>query len=102
MSYSYYLIHGLTLKAIALVMLRVIPPASPTSTAAFWIGLPVFFFLTLASSTLLFILIEKRFSIFSPASGPTGAKVAPATEGAAVEGSVALATEVNLQQIGSG
>jgi peptidoglycan/LPS O-acetylase OafA/YrhL len=99
MSYSYYLIHGLTLKAVALVMLRVIPP-STVSTAAFWIGLPIFFFLTLVSSTMLFILIEKRFSIFSPSSSPTGDKVAQAHEVATADGGVALATEVNLQQLG--
>ncbi len=69
MSYSYYLIHGLTLKGLALVMLRLIPPSS-ISPLAFWIALPVFFFLTLVSSTLLFIFVEKRFSILSPAAAP--------------------------------
>ena len=99
MSYSYYLIHGLTLKGISLVMLRVIPP-SPFSTVAFWIGLPVFFFLTLASSTMLFILIEKRFSIFPPSSS-TDDKVAQAAEVATADGvGVALTPEVNLQRLG--
>ena len=36
------------------------------SLAIFWLGFPVTFFLTLISSTLLFILVEKRFSL-SPA-----------------------------------
>jgi peptidoglycan/LPS O-acetylase OafA/YrhL len=62
MSYSYYLIHGLTLKGIALVALAFIAPSN-VSVIAYWIALPVFFFLTLATSTLLFVLVEKRFSI---------------------------------------
>jgi peptidoglycan/LPS O-acetylase OafA/YrhL len=52
MSYSYYLIHGLTLKGIALVALALIAPS----------GLSVFF-RTLGTSTILFVLVEKRFSI---------------------------------------
>lgn len=61
-SYSYYLIHGLTLKGISLIAFYLFP-ASALSAAAFWFGLPVFFFLTLVSSSLLFVLVERRFSI---------------------------------------
>jgi exopolysaccharide production protein ExoZ len=85
-SYSYYLIHGLTLKGIALVVLRLVP-AQGLSTAAFWLGLPAFFFLTLVSASLLFILVERRFSIHVPAAKHAGA-------GVAVVGSVESAAAV--------
>jgi peptidoglycan/LPS O-acetylase OafA/YrhL len=69
MSYSYYLIHGLTLKGIALVVLPFIVP-SRTSVVLYWMALPVFFLLTVFVSTLLFMLVEKRFSI-QPVNTPS-------------------------------
>ncbi|HEX8920807.1 MAG TPA: acyltransferase, partial [Pyrinomonadaceae bacterium] len=81
MSYSYYLIHGLTLKAISLLVLR--PALSPTlETVAFWLGYPVFFLLTLVTSTLLFVYVEKRFSLLTPTQQPAQSK-APAPDEAA-------------------
>ncbi len=62
MSYSYYLIHGLTLKGVALVAHKLIPPADG-SIMAFLVGLPPAFAMTLLSATALFVLVEKRFSI---------------------------------------
>lgn len=96
MSYSYYLIHGLTLKAIALVALRAeLSPA--LSTVAFWLGYPLFFLLTLISSTLLFIYVEKRFSLVT--SAPQAAKgEAPPPGDAAV---ATLPTEMNLPTLGA-
>lgn len=67
MSYSYYLIHGLTLKAVALVMLHVIHP-SGNQMVAFWLGLPISFFLTLVTATILFVLVERRFSLMPGSS----------------------------------
>ncbi|HYY59204.1 MAG TPA: acyltransferase [Pyrinomonadaceae bacterium] len=100
MSYSYYLIHSLTLKGLALVMLRIGLP-SPLATIAFWLGLPVFFFMTLISSTLLFIMVEKRFSIMRPASQPSKVDAAPGSEGAlAAAATAAPAPEVNVHQMG--
>ncbi len=64
-SYSYYLIHGLTIKAIALVVYSFFQLADPG--IIFWVSLPVSFFLTLVSSTMLFIFVEKRFSLVSAA-----------------------------------
>ncbi|HEV2911714.1 MAG TPA: acyltransferase [Pyrinomonadaceae bacterium] len=102
MSYSYYLIHALTLKGIALVVLRISPPA-PLATAVFWVGLPVFFFMTLVSSTLLFITIEKRFSISRPASRSSKSDAAPGSEGAlAAAATVAHAPDMNVPQLGGG
>jgi peptidoglycan/LPS O-acetylase OafA/YrhL len=103
-SYSYYLIHGLTLKVIAVVCLSLIP-LSGLSTVAFWLGLPVFFFMTLISSTLLFILVERRFSI-PPATAP--AKRVRNASPSVVEGTAAamavapaLTSDVDLQRLGA-
>ncbi|OLE50701.1 MAG: hypothetical protein AUG51_26485 [Acidobacteria bacterium 13_1_20CM_3_53_8] len=62
MSYSYYLIHGLTLKGVAMFAHRLVP-STDGSIMAFLFGLPPAFGLTLVSATLLFVLVEKRFSI---------------------------------------
>src|ERR1051326_9012779 len=61
MSYSYYLIHGLTLKAVALVFLIVLGArlSLPIFVTAMFVG----FAATWISSTLLFWLIERRFSL---------------------------------------
>ena len=40
MSYSYYLIHGLTLKGLFLVLKFIMPPASESSTLFFWLWMP--------------------------------------------------------------
>lgn len=62
MSYSYYLIHGLSLKFIFLIM-SVIYPSQGTGVWLFWIALPLAFILTLIPSVMLFIFIEKPFSL---------------------------------------
>lgn len=62
MSYSYYLIHGLVLKFIELVLKRIIPQR-PTTPLLFWGLMPFAFAATLIGSTLLFMLVEKRFSL---------------------------------------
>ena len=61
MSYSYYLLHSLTLQAIALALSKLI--SQDHSTGLFWAMMPFSFCLTLVSSTLLFISIEKPFSL---------------------------------------
>jgi peptidoglycan/LPS O-acetylase OafA/YrhL len=67
MSYSYYLVHGLTLKAFGMLVHRAFSvPAN--STAFFWIGLPMGLIMTLLTSTILFLLVEKRFSFSSHSS----------------------------------
>jgi peptidoglycan/LPS O-acetylase OafA/YrhL len=101
-SYSYYLIHGLTLKVIAVVMMRLIP-LSGISTVAFWLGLPVFFFLTLVSSTVLFILVERRFSIpTAPQAKPLRDVGAGVVEGHAVAASAPVrSSDIGLQPLGA-
>lgn len=62
MSYSYYLIHGLTLKALALVLSRII--AQPAHSAAlFWLALLLGLISTWISATILFGLVEKPVSL---------------------------------------
>jgi len=62
MSYSYYLLHGLTLKAGFLALAFVLP-VSNTSSWLFWTLLPPMFMLTLIPTTILFLAIERPFSL---------------------------------------
>jgi len=61
MSYSYYLIHGLALKAAFFVLARLVPPAAAWD-GAFWGLLPLLFGLTLVPSALLFAAVERPYS----------------------------------------
>jgi exopolysaccharide production protein ExoZ len=67
MSYSYYLLHGLTLKFVALVMAHLLP-GDGAHELAFWLLLPIGFVATWLTSTVLYVLVEKRFSL--PARAP--------------------------------
>ena len=66
MSYSYYLMHGLTLKALALIVARVRPGFRATAIGH-WAFLPAAFAITLVTSAVLFASIEKRFSLVTSA-----------------------------------
>ena len=75
MSYSYYLIHALTITAAAMVVGKVIPSGGPLLYWAFM--LPVFA-ATLVTSTLLFMLVEKPFSlVVKPRREPPVAQTVP-------------------------
>jgi exopolysaccharide production protein ExoZ len=63
MSYSYYLIHGLTLKALALVLSRIVAQPSVHSAILFWPALLLGLLSTWISATILFGLIEKPISL---------------------------------------
>lgn len=76
MSYSYYLIHGLALKAGFLV-LAFAWPASPTGPWLFWLLLPVAFVTTLLPSAALYLLVERPFSIGHPRQSPMARNIAP-------------------------
>lgn len=65
MSYSYYLIHGLTLKAIGLFLSPYLSGVG-ASPALFWGLLVPSFCATLVTSMLLFVLVERRWSIRGP------------------------------------
>jgi peptidoglycan/LPS O-acetylase OafA/YrhL len=58
MSYSYYLIHGLTLKFVAMILARLVP--ENTTGLVYWLTLPAAFGATWISSTVLYVLVEKR------------------------------------------
>jgi len=73
MSYSYYLIHGLTLKAGFLVFAKLVAPAAYGAWLVLEL-LPVMFVLTLVPAALLFLIIERPFSLV-----PATAKARPAT-----------------------
>lgn len=62
MSYSYYLIHGLSLKFIFLVVAFIYPPAG-SDVVVFWVMLPIAFLWTLIPSTVLFLMVEKPYSL---------------------------------------
>lgn len=62
MSYSYYLIHGLALKLL-FVLLAYVSPSSQNTNLLFWALLPIFFVLTLIPGVLLFVAIERPYSL---------------------------------------
>jgi exopolysaccharide production protein ExoZ len=62
MSYSYYLIHGVTLQGFRLLALHVWA-ATGRSPVLYWTLLPLAILFTIISSTVLFCLVEKRFSL---------------------------------------
>ena len=71
MSYSYYLIHGLIVKAIFLVAHRLIA-ANGVNEAAFFALIVPTFLTTVLGSSLLFLVIERPFSL-KPASNAANA-----------------------------
>jgi exopolysaccharide production protein ExoZ len=62
MSYSYYLIHGVTLQGVALLLGHWYHQDG-RSTWIFWGVLPLSILATLAASSLLYGLVEKPFSV---------------------------------------
>lgn len=63
MSYSYYLFHGLALKAGFLFLTKFLPASGSDSPLWFWILLPIMFSLTLIPTTVLFLAIERPLSL---------------------------------------
>ena len=61
MSYSYYLFHGLTLNAIKFMCDRLLP-TDYVSVPMVVVALPLSFGVTVVTSTVLFLVIEKPFS----------------------------------------
>lgn len=62
MSYSYYLIHGITLKCFFLILATIIPPSHQWDIVLYFAFFPVFA-LTWITSTILFVLVEKPASL---------------------------------------
>jgi peptidoglycan/LPS O-acetylase OafA/YrhL len=62
MSYSYYLMHGLALHAVAVIAYSIVPEGHP-SLPLFLLVLPLGFAMTWLASTCLFLLVEKPISL---------------------------------------
>jgi exopolysaccharide production protein ExoZ len=62
MSYSYYLLHGLSLKGYFLVLGLVLATGG-NSSVYFWTLLPVMFMLSLIPPAVLFLAVERPFSL---------------------------------------
>lgn len=62
MSYSYYLVHGLALKAIFMAIGHLIP-VDVSGTLLFWVLILPCFFLTLIPAIVLFVLVERPYSL---------------------------------------
>jgi peptidoglycan/LPS O-acetylase OafA/YrhL len=85
MSYSYYLLHGLTLNALAWALGHVLPPAAG-SVAVFWAALPFALALTFLTATVLFVFVEKPLSFPAKRGSETaGPKPRPLAVPAVVE-----------------
>ena len=69
MSYSYYLIHGLALKAAFLAM-SVLMPRAVFDSWFFWALMPVMFAITLVPSAALFLAVERPFSLARETARP--------------------------------
>lgn len=84
MSYSYYLIHGLALKALLLVLAKLYP-AQADGSALFWLGLPIALMATLVPAAVLFIFVERPYSLTRrPSAAPAPAPIP--TQGPVVAG----------------
>jgi exopolysaccharide production protein ExoZ len=64
MSYSYYLLHGVTLKGLFFILAMVLPHGY--APAMSWVLLPFAFALTCLTSGVLFTLVERPYSIAAP------------------------------------
>lgn len=81
MSYSYYLLHGLTLR-VAFEGLESVYQSSAQEAWMFWIMLPPMFLASLLTTGILFVAIERPYSLLvaRPApEGRTGAGTRPAS-----------------------
>lgn len=74
MSYSYYLIHGLALKAGFMLLAKLLPTAHPWNGLAFSGMLMLMFGITLIPSTLLFALVERPYSLVASIAAAGGNK----------------------------
>jgi peptidoglycan/LPS O-acetylase OafA/YrhL/glycosyltransferase involved in cell wall biosynthesis len=75
MSYSYYLLHGITLQGLALLCSSVLP-AGTAGPGVFLAALPIGFAMTWCTGTVLFEAVEKPLSLAKrhPAARPAAAQ----------------------------
>ncbi|MBF0453813.1 MAG: acyltransferase [Magnetococcales bacterium] len=62
-SYSFFLTHGLTIKAFFVVLAWFFPHAQPVASSWYWLLLPPVFLLCCLVSALLFLLVERPLSL---------------------------------------
>lgn len=67
MSYSYYLLHGLTLKVAFVAITGVLPTGQ--GAWVFWVLLPPMFVITLIPTAALFLLVERPYSLAQKMDG---------------------------------
>ncbi|WP_299197643.1 acyltransferase [uncultured Amphritea sp.] len=84
MSYSYYLIHGLTLKFCFLVIGIVLPASFNSVSLYYWLWVPLFV-LTLVVSFILFCIVERPLSLQISRGGQASKKLMPQTTKAAAD-----------------
>lgn len=63
MSYSYYLLHGLALKVAFMAVAALVPVNVGDGVWMFWLLMPVLFAATLPPAALLFLAVERPFSL---------------------------------------
>lgn len=73
LSYSYYLIHGLSLKAFFLILPALLPGAA-LEPWLFWAALPLAFSITIPPAVILYIAVERRYSLSPSFALPTSVK----------------------------
>jgi peptidoglycan/LPS O-acetylase OafA/YrhL len=78
MSYSYYLIHGLSLKAAFLVVTILFTKYE--GPLMFWGLMPVMFMLTIVTATILFLCIERPLSLIGKINKDSRLLQTPATQ----------------------
>lgn len=77
MSYSYYLLHGLALKAAFLVLPILLPPTVQNNSLLFWMLVPFMFAFTLIPTAALFVIVERPYSLSQADSRTTTVLPAP-------------------------
>jgi peptidoglycan/LPS O-acetylase OafA/YrhL len=84
MSYSYYLIHGLTLKFCFLIFGSTVTVGFSSNSLYYWFWVPLFAF-TFIVSFMLFFIVERPLSLQVNRSGMASNKLMQRTAKAAAD-----------------
>ena len=71
MSYSYYLLHGMTVMAVSIVIAKFVGHALPSWVV--WALLPPTFLVSLVAPFVLYVLIERPISLRPRSAAPARA-----------------------------
>ena len=66
MSYSFYLLHGISTKTTIMVLGKLYPPQGHQADWLFWAMLPVALLASMVASGVLYLLIERPYSLLPP------------------------------------